>query len=269
VGAVLADWPGVVDALAGRYQDDVELSLRTRHGLRHFDVAISPVRDRRGEVVGRLFVVHDVTERRRRERELERQNDQLEGFASFHSHELRNPLNVANGYVETVRDTGDISSFDEGERSHDRRRVFETGYTSSTDGSGFWLAIARTVVDAHGWDVAVTESADGGARVEVTGKVAARRRVGECGSHGRSLACDGGAESGAGVGPATAIGMTDGGVRPLGPTASVGRLDTDIVVSIILYLVVGVTHERSRALTRRSDGQSAYPPALTYTTAWR
>ena len=37
---------------------------------------------------------------RRRERELERQNERLEEFASVVSHDLRNPLNVATGQVE-------------------------------------------------------------------------------------------------------------------------------------------------------------------------
>ncbi|MFP8958795.1 histidine kinase N-terminal 7TM domain-containing protein [Natrialbaceae archaeon A-CW3] len=44
----------------------------------------------------------DVTERKRRERELERTNDRLDEFASVVSHDLRNPLNVAEGYLDIV-----------------------------------------------------------------------------------------------------------------------------------------------------------------------
>jgi signal transduction histidine kinase len=51
----------------------------------------------------------------------------------------------------------------------ERDRVFEEGYSSENDGTGFGLAIVRQVADAHGWTVAVTESADGGARFEFTG----------------------------------------------------------------------------------------------------
>ncbi|RAW45427.1 sensor histidine kinase [Halorubrum sp. 48-1-W] len=41
------------------------------------------------------------------ERELERRNDQLERFASVVSHDLRNPLSVARGNLELVRDDRD------------------------------------------------------------------------------------------------------------------------------------------------------------------
>ncbi|SDJ23701.1 Signal transduction histidine kinase [Halovenus aranensis] len=51
----------------------------------------------------------------------------------------------------------------------DRKTVFETGYSTSDEGTGFGLGIVKQVVVAHGWEIAVTESADGGARFEVTG----------------------------------------------------------------------------------------------------
>jgi len=49
-----------------------------------------------------------------------------------------------------------------------RDSVFEFGY-SDGGGSGLGLAIVEQVAAAHGWDVGLVESADGGARVEVTG----------------------------------------------------------------------------------------------------
>ena len=51
----------------------------------------------------------------------------------------------------------------------ERDRVFETGYTTSEDGTGFGLAIVAEIATAHGWTVAVTDGADGGARFEVRG----------------------------------------------------------------------------------------------------
>jgi signal transduction histidine kinase len=51
----------------------------------------------------------------------------------------------------------------------DRERVFETGYSTSDGGTGFGLEIVATVATAHGWDVRVTDAADGGARFEFTG----------------------------------------------------------------------------------------------------
>jgi signal transduction histidine kinase len=50
----------------------------------------------------------------------------------------------------------------------EREAVLESGY-SSADGTGLGLAIVDGIVGAHDWDLSVTESADGGARFEVTG----------------------------------------------------------------------------------------------------
>ena len=51
----------------------------------------------------------------------------------------------------------------------EREQVFETGYTTSTDGTGFGLNIVAEIADAHGWDVRTVESETGGARFEITG----------------------------------------------------------------------------------------------------
>jgi signal transduction histidine kinase/CheY-like chemotaxis protein len=51
----------------------------------------------------------------------------------------------------------------------ERETVFESGYTSTESGTGFGLTIVEEIAGAHGWEVTATESADGGARFEVTG----------------------------------------------------------------------------------------------------
>jgi PAS domain S-box-containing protein len=48
-------------------------------------------------------------------------------------------------------------------------RVFDPGYSTADDGTGYGLRIVDRIAEAHGWDVAVTDSARGGARFEVTG----------------------------------------------------------------------------------------------------
>jgi PAS domain S-box-containing protein len=48
-------------------------------------------------------------------------------------------------------------------------QVFEEGFTTSEDGTGFGLAIVHDVVRAHGWDITATTGERGGARFEVTG----------------------------------------------------------------------------------------------------
>jgi len=50
----------------------------------------------------------------------------------------------------------------------DRDAVFEPGYTTAKDGTGFGLAIVAGIANAHGWQVAAVESEVGGARFEVT-----------------------------------------------------------------------------------------------------
>jgi signal transduction histidine kinase len=46
--------------------------------------------------------------------------------------------------------------------------VFDAGYTTTEQGTGFGLSIVKQVVEAHGWEISITESSEGGARFEVT-----------------------------------------------------------------------------------------------------
>ncbi|WP_338906455.1 PAS domain S-box protein [Salinibaculum marinum] len=62
-----------------------------------------------------------------------------------------------------IEDTGPGIPEDE------RDDVFESGYTTNQDGTGFGLAIVKRIVEAHGWKIKVTEGTDGGARFEVSG----------------------------------------------------------------------------------------------------
>jgi signal transduction histidine kinase len=62
-----------------------------------------------------------------------------------------------------VEDTGS------GIPPEERETVFEAGYSTADDGVGFGLAIVERVVDAHGWDIRVTDGPAGGTRFEVTG----------------------------------------------------------------------------------------------------
>jgi PAS domain S-box-containing protein len=51
-----------------------------------------------------------------------------------------------------------------------RNRIFESGFTSADDGTGFGLAIVKQIVEAHGWSIDVTDAEDdtGGGRFEIT-----------------------------------------------------------------------------------------------------
>jgi signal transduction histidine kinase len=222
----------------------------------------------------RIGVFRDVTELKERERWLRRQNEHLKEFAGTVAHDLRNPLNIAQGNLELAREAGGKRHFDAIERSlgrmeqlvdevlslarrgqavldpssvslervvrtawshvdttteslsvesdgelladdgrlcelfenlfrnavdhggsdvvvrvgllgsadgfyvedsgpgipeADHDHVFEAGYTTTDDGTGFGLSIVRQIADGHGWDVAVAEGDDGGARFEISG----------------------------------------------------------------------------------------------------
>ena len=50
----------------------------------------------------------------------------------------------------------------------ERDAVFDSGYSSEPEGTGFGLAIVKEVVEAHDWSVALEESEAGGVRFEIT-----------------------------------------------------------------------------------------------------
>ncbi|MCT9097282.1 histidine kinase N-terminal 7TM domain-containing protein [Haloarchaeobius sp. HME9146] len=122
--SVLDDSYQPVAAVAVSASEDsrTTVGVENEYDTRYFDVQAAPQRDGRGRDVGRLYLLHDITDRKAREEELERQNEQLERFASLVSHDLRNPLNVAEGYVELARETGNVAHLDEVTVSHDRMR---------------------------------------------------------------------------------------------------------------------------------------------------
>ncbi|MFC7215007.1 PAS domain S-box protein [Saliphagus sp. GCM10025334] len=60
---------------------------------------------------GTVGVVRDVTDRKRRERKLREQNERLDAFAQIVSHDLRNPLGVAQGYLSLAEETGAPKDF--------------------------------------------------------------------------------------------------------------------------------------------------------------
>jgi PAS domain S-box-containing protein len=273
------DRDGLMDLLSGT---DITEMFHVDTTFRRLDGSTFPaeVHVRRLDLQGRdrfLVITRDVSEHKAQKREIKRQNERLEAFASTVSHDLKTPLATAQGYVELARESDTPEHLDRIERSLERMerivgdvlwlaregreigsleqieleaaiddaweivggaersmvletddglgsieadadrfrqllenllsnaiehggttvrvvalsdgfaiaddgpgvaetnrdRVFDRGYSTSEDGTGIGLAVVREIADAHGWDVCITDSTDGGARFEFTGVVEA------------------------------------------------------------------------------------------------
>lgn len=114
----------------------------------HFELTVSPVRpngnsmasDTRAdggvndETLGHVTVIRDITDQVREEQELEsqrreleaqkqtlkRQNERLDKFASMLSHDIRNPLGVAEMYLDFARESGDQADIAAVNEAHER-----------------------------------------------------------------------------------------------------------------------------------------------------
>jgi len=91
--------PDVADALAA---DASTVALDRPDGVEYYYVSERDFAVDQPQL-GRLVVLEDITDREQYRRELERQNDRLESFASMVSHDLRNPLSVALARLELAR----------------------------------------------------------------------------------------------------------------------------------------------------------------------
>lgn len=76
-----------------------------------------------GTFRGNVAVSRDISQRKERERELERRNERLDEFTSVVSHDLRSPLNVAMGHVELALADCDSDHLHAAAKAHDRMEV--------------------------------------------------------------------------------------------------------------------------------------------------
>jgi PAS domain S-box-containing protein len=109
----------LVDADAESTTRSVE--LRFRHADEGWLWIESRGASEEGSAVdGYVVTSRDIGERKAYERDLERERDRLERFASIVSHDLRSPLTVANGQLELARDECASDHLDAVQRAHDR-----------------------------------------------------------------------------------------------------------------------------------------------------
>jgi PAS domain S-box-containing protein len=97
----------VFDAIRQGDSEVFDVEFRTAPNLDGTEWVSSTgfVQERTDQAARQLIgLATDITERKQRETELTRQNERLDEFASIVSHDLRNPLNVAEGRLELARE---------------------------------------------------------------------------------------------------------------------------------------------------------------------
>ena len=92
-------------------------------GDRAFETWYEPVTNGTETDYRAIGVAVDITDLKEREEELRRQNERLDEFANVVSHDLRNPLGIAQGYLELARENGDDKAFAKIETAHQRMEV--------------------------------------------------------------------------------------------------------------------------------------------------
>jgi signal transduction histidine kinase len=123
-----------------------EITVGTGENQRHFEMRISPIRNRQDELTGRLFVVHEITALKQASAQIQGQNERLtqinqelavareqaeesnrlkSEFLATMSHELRTPLNSVIGYTDVML-TGLVGSFTEKQTDY-LKRVMANG----------------------------------------------------------------------------------------------------------------------------------------------
>ena len=117
------DLSAVAEAIQTGESLDRETACDTTDGERPFRLRNVPTTD------GGYLLYTDLGDRRARERRLDAEidrlterNERLEAFASVVSHDLRNPIEVADTYLDAARADGDPAAFDRIAESLDRMR---------------------------------------------------------------------------------------------------------------------------------------------------
>jgi PAS domain S-box-containing protein len=85
---------------------------------------------------------------------------------------IRNAVEHTNGDVTisvgSIQDGFYIADSGSGIPESDGEQIFDMGYTTADDGTGYGLTIVEEIVEAHEWSLEVSEADNGGARFEIT-----------------------------------------------------------------------------------------------------
>jgi signal transduction histidine kinase len=136
---------------------------QTLSGERKHEIIELNVPDAYADDLSRVYVTAmDITDRKHRQRELQRRRDRLDEFASVVSHDLRNPLSVAEGHLELASDEYDSDHLRKVGSAHDRMRtLIDDLLTLARDGQrvGDPEPIAIREIAESGWETVATADA--------------------------------------------------------------------------------------------------------------
>ncbi|MDQ2073703.1 PAS domain S-box protein [Haloarcula sp. H-GB4] len=107
---------------SGRVTVEAEILTADRERI-PYEFAGTQLTDADGAPVGTVGIGRDISQRKAYEQQLERQNERLDEFTSIVSHDLRNPLTVAEGNLELARAEYDSDALDKVSRAHERMRA--------------------------------------------------------------------------------------------------------------------------------------------------
>nr|WP_282594248.1 PAS domain S-box protein [Halorientalis brevis] len=112
---------GAIEAILDGGRARAEARIVTSDGDRiPYEFTGAPVTEADGTVEGIVGIGRDVSDRLERERELHRQNERLERFASTVSHDLRNPLRMAESNLDMARHECDSDLLAAVDGAHER-----------------------------------------------------------------------------------------------------------------------------------------------------
>lgn len=109
----LSQWPALVERYRSVPETHTEICVGEGVVRAYFDLRISPLRDWRRRLTGRLIVLRDVTKRKEMEKALQEAKEAAEAtnrakneFISIVTHELRSPMSAIHGSATLLADEG-------------------------------------------------------------------------------------------------------------------------------------------------------------------